>query len=74
MAGTEHSRGELFRIATELGWRSGGTSGKGYEKLLCPCGAHKVWIHKTPSDPNYYRHTIKWIRRQVCEVARPELG
>jgi hypothetical protein len=24
------------------------------------------WIHLTPSDPNYVKNALKWLRRQPC--------
>jgi hypothetical protein len=54
------------RIAAELNWREVEPSGKGYLKLLCPCGKHKTWLHWTPSDVNYYKNKIAYLRRQSC--------
>ena len=47
---TENSRGDVMRVAKELGWREAGVNKKGYFKLCCPCGDHMKWLHKTPSD------------------------
>lgn len=55
----------MFRVVDELGWTTSEKPGKrGYLKLKCPCGNHIRWLHKTPSNPNYYRDLIKWLRRQ----------
>lgn len=37
---------------------------KGYIKLLCPCGSHMTWLHKTPSNPNYFREAIQHLARK----------
>ena len=60
-------REDVFAVAFELGWTvRKRRSGKGYEMLVCPCGQHKTWVHKTPSNPNYYRERVNFIRRQDC--------
>lgn len=64
MADAERRR--LFDRADELHWRVGEPNKKGYVKLLCPCGNHKRWVHKTPSDPYYYLQALKWLERQPC--------
>jgi hypothetical protein len=38
-------------------------SKKGYDKLRCPCGVHQTWLHRTPSNPNYFRERIAYLRR-----------
>lgn len=63
---SENSRGDVLRVAKELGWRDAGVNKKGYLKLCCPCGEHMKWLHKTPSDPNYYVNAIADIRRKPC--------
>jgi hypothetical protein len=38
-----------------------------YYKVYCPCvQQHKRTIHLTPSDPNYGRNALAWMRRQTC--------
>jgi hypothetical protein len=37
-----------------------------YYRVACPCGDHMRWIHLTPSDPNYVKNALKWLRRQPC--------
>ena len=59
-------REAYFSEASALGWVEAGISGKGYVKMHCPCGAHKMWLAKTPSDPNYYKNKVAWLRRQPC--------
>jgi len=53
----------VLKFAEALGWRVVEPNGKGYTKLLCPCGKHKKWLHKTPSNPNYFNETVRWIER-----------
>lgn len=62
MADAERER--LFEAAAELGWsdRGKGPGRNGYIKLYCPCGKHLTWIHKTPSNPHYYRQRISFMR------------
>jgi hypothetical protein len=66
---SENSREDARRVAKELGWSEVVPNGKGYLKLLCPCGKHKVWLHKTPSGVNYFKNVIKFLRRQPCSKA-----
>lgn len=57
-------REDVFAAAKELGWAiETKPNGKGYLKLRCPCGKHLHWLHKTPSNPNYYREFIKQMHR-----------
>lgn len=37
-----------------------------YYRVQCPCGLHQRSIHLTPSDPNYARNALRWLRRQTC--------
>lgn len=37
-----------------------------YYRVKCPCGLHQRSIHLTPSDPNYVRNALRWLRRQTC--------
>ncbi len=64
----DHSREDAIRVAAELNWTVVGLSGKGYTKLHCPCGKHKKWLKKTPSDPNFYKNAIAYMRRQACST------
>ena len=63
----KHPRKELETIIREAearGW--GVTKGKGYFRMLCPCGQHKKWVALTPSDPRYGTNLGKWLARQSC--------
>lgn len=60
------SRQDVLKLAKSCGWTYGGDSGKGYTKLLCGCGKHLKWVHKTPSDPHYWQNTCKKISRDCC--------
>lgn len=51
----DHTRKDALEAAQELHWVVAGGGGKGYTKLLCPCGKHKKWLHKTPSNPNHFK-------------------
>lgn len=65
MAGGKE-REDVYREAEQLGWSiDDKPNSKGYFKMKCPCGKHMRWLHKTPSDPNYYRNVVGWMRR-VC--------
>lgn len=61
-----HSREDLLKVVEEYGWTVIQPRGKGYPKLHCPCGKHKKWMKKTPSDPNAYKNAIHFILRQEC--------
>jgi len=63
----KHPRKELeavIREAEARGWRV--SKGKGYFRMLCPCGKHKKWVALTPSDPRYGTNLGKWLARQSC--------
>jgi hypothetical protein len=68
---SEHSREDALRIAKELNWREDRVNKKGYLLLLCPCGVHFKWLHKTPSDPNYFVNAIGYLKRQECSKPEP---
>jgi hypothetical protein len=46
------------------GWTE--VAGKNYRKFRCPCGRHMKTIHKSPSNPNYFKNLMAWFRRQEC--------
>jgi hypothetical protein len=65
-------RKDVFAAAKELGWRvAAQPNKKGYFKMWCPCGLHSKWLHKTPSNPHYYREYIQKMRSLGC---RPRAG
>lgn len=39
---------------------------RGYFKMRCSCGVHQKMMHLTPSDPNYERNLVQWLRRTGC--------
>ena len=60
----KHRRQDLEKIlvaAEAHGWVV--TKGKNYFKLKCSCGDHLRSCHLTPSDPNYGRNLLGWLRR-----------
>ena len=61
-------RKDVYAVADELNWTiADKPNKKGYFKMKCPCGKHLKWLHKTPSNPNYYREAIDHMRR-VCDT------
>ncbi len=57
---------KLLADAHRQGWL---TPWKGkYYKFLCPCPEkHAKWsVHLTPSNPNYWLNTRKWLERSTC--------
>ena len=67
MSRPKHPRKDLEAVLREAegkGWRV--TKGKGYYKMLCPCGRHQKSVHLTPSDPDYRRHLLGQLRRATC--------
>jgi len=48
----------------EVGWKI--ESPGRYYKAKCPCGDHMRSIHISPSDPNYVKNALHWLRRQPC--------
>jgi hypothetical protein len=62
-----HPRKELQDVLVafhEASWRveDSGT----YYRVKCPCGNHQRSIHLSPSNPNYGREALRWMRRQPC--------
>ena len=63
----KHSRKDLEAVLVafhEAGWRIGDPPT--YYSVRCPCGDHYRWVHLTPSDPNYARNALQWLKRQPC--------
>ena len=57
-------RKDVYAVAARHGWTiDDKPNSKGYFKMKCPCGKNLKWLHKTPSNPNYYRETIAFIKR-----------
>lgn len=62
-----HPRPELEAVLVAFdaaGWRI--QRGNGYYRVYCPCRAHQHSLHLTPSDPNYAKNQLGWLRRQPC--------
>jgi hypothetical protein len=52
-------------MAEAHGWRV--ERGTKYYRLMCPCAErHARSVHLTPSDPNYRRNVLGWLRRCAC--------
>lgn len=70
--GQEQERRAALRELAEIGWGPPDDppkqNKKGYIKVLCGCGAHKFWLHKTPSNPNFFREKVAYARR-ICGPA-----
>ena len=48
-------------------WRVKEPSGGGYTYILCGCpDKHHTWVHRTPSNRNYYRRKRVTLRNQTC--------
>ena len=63
---------EAIKLAESKKWRI--DDSKKYYKLKCPCELkHIKTVHRTPSDPNYCKNLMAWLRRQSCmrEEDRP---
>ncbi len=48
----------------DAGWTV--TRNQKYYRVRCPCGQHQRGIHLTPSDSNYIKNALSWLRRQTC--------
>jgi len=60
-----NEREDVFAAALELDWTIDDKPNKhGYLKMKCGCGKHITWLHKTPSNPNYYKERIQYMRRK----------
>ena len=58
---------QILRLAEEESDWHVEASPSGYFKLKCHCEAkHIRWVHLTPSDPNYGKNLLAWLRRQPC--------
>lgn len=55
---------EIRRQAERKGWKV--ARNKKYYRLRCPCGKHQKSMNLTPSDPNYPRNLVGWLRRTGC--------
>ncbi len=55
MSGQDRERQRLVKALEAFGWTIVRENTKGYLYVRCPCGDHQHWLHKTPSDPNYFR-------------------
>ena len=51
----------VIREAERHGWAR--SRGKGYFKLQCSCGAHRKWVALTPSNANYGKNLLHWLKR-----------
>jgi hypothetical protein len=61
-------RSDVYEAAAELHWTvDDRPNKKGYFKVKCPCRKHTKWLHKTPSNPNYYREFISHMRSLGCQ-------
>lgn len=58
-----NGREDVFAYADANDWKIDEPNKKGYLKMRCPCGQHLKWLHKTPSNPNYYRECLQWMKR-----------
>lgn len=57
---------KTLRLAEGQGWRVE-IPPKGYMKIKCPCeDKHYRTVHSTPSDSNYNRNLLGWLKRQSC--------
>jgi hypothetical protein len=55
----------VLKIAESQGWRV--ERGKAYFKMKCGCEAkHMKMMHATPSDPNYKRNLVAYLKRATC--------
>lgn len=60
-------REDVFAAADSLRWRVDDRPNRnGYFKMQCPCGQHTKWLHKTPSNPHYYREYIAKMQSLGC--------
>lgn len=67
MSRPRHSIKELEGVLTEAegkGWDV--TKGRKYYRMRCPCGNHQKTVHLSPSDPNYKRNLVGWLKRTGC--------
>ena len=55
-------RAKALEAAIALGWTDDGDTKKGYTRLKCPCGKHMTWLHKTPSNPNYWKEAVGHLK------------
>jgi len=56
----------ILRLCEAAGWRVEKPS-RGYFKVKCGCpDKHMRTVHLTPSDPNYGKNLLGWLRRRPC--------
>jgi hypothetical protein len=59
-------RDDVLDVAERCGWRVVSQNKKGYLQVRCGCGQHYKWVHKTPSNPNYWDECARKIHRDCC--------
>lgn len=65
MADTE--REQAIKRLAELGWVARKPNNRGYIPYRCTCGGrHSLHLHKTPSNPRYYRNEVAHAERQCA--------
>jgi hypothetical protein len=70
MVGRNDEQKRALERLIEHGWTIQRETGKGYLQLTCGCGGHLGRLHKTPSDPNHYRHRADFLIRQCSTLGR----
>lgn len=60
---------EVLELFHEAGWRI--KNPPTYYCVLCPCGDHKRWIHRTPGQ-GYAKNALAWLKRQPCYQERDD--
>jgi hypothetical protein len=63
----EDALGEIAR----LGWRI--ENPPTYYTIKCPCGNHQRQVHLTPSNPNYWKQTVRYVKRVCSPESEEEL-
>ena len=62
MGGKAQDFRDTIRWLEERGWEID-MERKGYPLARCPCGQHLKTIHRTPSNPAYWKNLRKHVER-----------
>ena len=74
MGGKQQEFRETVAWLKGLGWRVD-TDRKGYPLARSArAGTTTKTIHRTPSDPSYFRNLRAWVERQSCMMEKKEGG
>lgn len=61
---------EVIDAAAEFGWTAKRKKGASYFHMYCGCGQHHTWLHISPSNPNYFKERIAFMKKKCNSADR----